>query len=78
MTITALLNRSLVNLQRRSDSLARRKALSREEGRYGFSARVMANRAQEAELLVRGYLPRPADASAGEAGSHLGGWRFHR
>ena len=78
LTITALLDRSLAGLQRRSDRLARRKALSRAKGRPGLAATLLASRAQEAELLVRHYRRRPADLPFGGDGWGLNGWSFHR
>jgi hypothetical protein len=78
LTIIALLGHSLANLQRRSTSLVRQKALPFSERSYGFWTPLIAARLQEAELLINGYVRRPDSAAAGEPVRQLKGWTFHR
>jgi hypothetical protein len=78
LTIIALLGHSLANLQRRSASLVRQKALPSRETSYGFWTPLIAARLQEAELLISGYVQHPDSAAAGEPVRQLKGWMFHR
>jgi hypothetical protein len=78
LTVIALLGHSLANLQRKSASLVRQKALPPRKRSYGFWTTLMAARLQEAELLISEYVRRPDDAAAQDLDRQLKGWVFHR
>ena len=78
MTIDDLLRCSLKNLQSKSATSAHRKATSDKDNGIGLSDILISARMQDAEVVVSRYLDRPDNAAAGDGGSRLGGWVFHR
>jgi hypothetical protein len=78
LTIIALLGQSLANIQRKSASLVRQKALPSRERSYGFWTPLIAARLQEAEVLISGYVQYSDNVAAGDFDRRLKGWVFHR